>query len=87
MCDICAYTESVSASAVASSSFAPVPWRRPPEPAAPVSRHDRGWNFVMDWHVIMPEPTEPGAPPTEADLALERLVARVRGRLNRRDRG
>jgi len=62
---------------------APVAWRRAPEPEVRATRDDYAWNFAMDWYVMPPAATEPDAPATPADIAFDRLVKRVRGRLNR----
>jgi len=39
----------------------------------------RIWAFSVDWHMPPPEPPDPDAPPTEADLAFDRLVEKARG--------
>jgi hypothetical protein len=63
---------------------APVAWRRPPEAPRTATRDDRGWNFAMDWYIVPPEPSDPTAPPTPADLAYDRVAGRIRRMLRRR---
>jgi len=40
----------------------------------------RIWSFTMDGPTPLAEPTDPDVPATDADIALEQFVARLRAR-------
>ncbi|HUG13923.1 MAG TPA: hypothetical protein VMM78_02800 [Thermomicrobiales bacterium] len=39
----------------------------------------RVWGFSVDWHIPPLEEQDPDAPPTDADIAFDRMVEKARG--------
>lgn len=61
----------------------PATWRQSSRPAN--AKRDLFWSFGHGEYIPAPEPSSEDMPPTEADLAMEHLIARLEG-LTRRSR-